>query len=424
MKEFLVLIPTTKKLVGITDITEENKDVVPVVCVSNELKALPISSDYKNFIQNPTGVVEKLTEVSSYRIDLTDEINSGTSWQLGFAIAHLLKKKNKLLFSKNKNLFNNTSNIIWASGKLNTNLDIIEVDHITPKLENSLPQFKKAFENNLKVFICVSKKNFEEVNNFFKNVGFFKNIEILKLDNLKDLLIFFGINIRLKSINNKNSKYFKPLVMFSIVLLLTSLTYIGMKINSHLKKYNEMIGKENFLIEINKDRNSTEFLRSFAAFLFSYIQNFERLGKNNFLKVQFIPLINNSTDLNCNFGTQDSILSINASCQFLIEISNVSSKQIYLWIYKKNNFQNSLPLERSFLDLNDKLILEKPLKGFEKLILVFGEKVNNEVEEKLNNMRLYKNNIKIENQLERFSTLGYGYKVYEFFNKISIERTN
>ena len=40
MNEFLVLVPTTQKLVGITDIVEENKGVLPVVCVTNELKSL------------------------------------------------------------------------------------------------------------------------------------------------------------------------------------------------------------------------------------------------------------------------------------------------------------------------------------------------------------------------------------------------
>ena len=50
MNEFLVLVPTTQKLVGITDIVEENKGILPVVCVTNELKSLPISNEYKNLL--------------------------------------------------------------------------------------------------------------------------------------------------------------------------------------------------------------------------------------------------------------------------------------------------------------------------------------------------------------------------------------
>ena len=43
MNEFLVLVPTTQKLVGITDIVEENRGVLPVVCVTNELKSLQMN---------------------------------------------------------------------------------------------------------------------------------------------------------------------------------------------------------------------------------------------------------------------------------------------------------------------------------------------------------------------------------------------
>ena len=282
MNDYLVLIPTTKNLVGITDIIVENRGVIPVVCVSNELKALPISSDYKNFVQNPTGIIEKLTNESSYRIDLTEEVNSGTSWQLGFAIAHLLHKTNNLTFSTKNNLFNNASNIVWASGKLNANLDIIDVDHISSKIENSLPLLKEAIHNDKKIFICVGKKNYKDLYDFLNKIGFLKNIEILSLNNLKDISTHIDINIFSRLKKTYKTKFLKSLVIFFVVLILLSISYIGLKISDNLKKYNQMVSEENFLIEINKDRNSTDFFRSFTAFLFSYIQNFERLNKSDF----------------------------------------------------------------------------------------------------------------------------------------------
>ena len=136
-----------------------------------------------------------------------------------------------------------------------------------------------------------------------------------------------------------------------------------------------------------------------------------------FKKVKFNTFSTDSGKKHCALSDKDTKLSINASCKFFIEVSNISKNKLFVWIYKKINFQTFLPLERSILAPSEKLILENPKKGFKRLIFVFGEKLNNEVDEKLNNMRLYKNNIKIENQLERFSTLGYGYKVYEFFKK-------
>ena len=143
MNDYTVLIPTTQKVVGITHITQEEKDVLPVVCITNELKPLDISNDYKNFVQNPTGIIEKFTSINSYRLDLTDNIEMGESWQFGFAIAHLLHHQKLLSFSKQSKLIND-ANCIWATGKLNSNLDVLEVDHISKKIENSIPIFKEA----------------------------------------------------------------------------------------------------------------------------------------------------------------------------------------------------------------------------------------------------------------------------------------
>ena len=64
MKAFTVLIPTTQNVVGFTDITEENKNVSPIVCINNNLTPLPISADYNNFVKSPSGVVEKFTDKS------------------------------------------------------------------------------------------------------------------------------------------------------------------------------------------------------------------------------------------------------------------------------------------------------------------------------------------------------------------------
>ena len=78
-------------------------------------------------------------------IDLTDEINTGNSWQLSFAIAHLLYHKNSLIFSKSKKNLGDAKNIIWSTGRLNKNLDLIDVDHITSKLVISFPYLPVRF---------------------------------------------------------------------------------------------------------------------------------------------------------------------------------------------------------------------------------------------------------------------------------------
>ena len=73
MNDYTVLIPTTQKVVGITHITQEEKDVLPVVCITNELKPLDISNDYKNFvIENVESILDFSNEKNSLELELTN----------------------------------------------------------------------------------------------------------------------------------------------------------------------------------------------------------------------------------------------------------------------------------------------------------------------------------------------------------------
>ena len=106
MKSYAVVIPTTNNLVGISDITYEDPLVSSVICENNNLEALPISPQYNSFVKSPTGIIEKITGHSSYRIDITGRIEQGDSWQLGVAIAHIFhKKKLNKFFKKSKSYF-------------------------------------------------------------------------------------------------------------------------------------------------------------------------------------------------------------------------------------------------------------------------------------------------------------------------------
>ena len=74
MKYYTVVIPTTKNVVGISDIIIEDPLVSSVICENNSLEALPIIGQYNSFVKSPTGVIEKITGNSSYRIDITSKI--------------------------------------------------------------------------------------------------------------------------------------------------------------------------------------------------------------------------------------------------------------------------------------------------------------------------------------------------------------
>ena len=76
MKKYTVVIPTTDYLVGISDIVIEDPLVSSVICENNNLEALPISNKYSSFVESPTGIIEKITGKSSYRIDITKKDGS------------------------------------------------------------------------------------------------------------------------------------------------------------------------------------------------------------------------------------------------------------------------------------------------------------------------------------------------------------
>ena len=136
MKNYTVVIPTTDYLVGISDIIIEDPLVSSVICENNNLEALPISNKYSSFVKSPTGIIEKITGKSSYRIDITKKIEQGISWQLSIAIAHILNHLNFLDFSKDKELspVKNTT-VIWASGIINSNYDVKYIVHLKEKIK-------------------------------------------------------------------------------------------------------------------------------------------------------------------------------------------------------------------------------------------------------------------------------------------------
>ncbi len=201
MKSFTVLIPTTQNIVGFSDITVEDKNVSPIVCVNNSLTPLPISSDYSNFVKSPSGVVEKLTKISSYRLDLTSSIDTGESWQLGFLLAHLINHFGALNFSKTDQLIaKNSDKILWCSSAVKANLDLNDVSHLKTKLLNSKQIFDEALNQKKLIYILVSKGNAPEVKEFITKVPpldfFFLNLSnmfekkiLVFLDNLNDFII-------------------------------------------------------------------------------------------------------------------------------------------------------------------------------------------------------------------------------------------
>ena len=428
MNDYTVLIPTTQKVVGITHITQEEKDVLPVVCITNELKPLDISNDYKNFVQNPTGIIEKFTNINSYRLDLTDNIETGESWQFGFAIAHLLHHQKLLSFSKQSKLIND-ANCIWATGKLNSNLDVLEVDHISKKIENSIPIFKEAKVNKNKLFICVCSKNYKDVLSFIEYFDdkeeIFKDIEILKIDNLKSLIKKTGLKYKITKEKINVKKYFLYSLYFGLVGVLFWFLFAATKITNNINKYYDMIDSRELHITLGEDDESNDFILRFGVFLFKYFQSNQRLKMNDFIQVKFDSenlKLNKKFSQNCKQYNEQGLKLFQTGCKIKIEVKNVSKQKLFLWVFKlKQNSEVVVEpsLTTSILETKDELSLYYDQKKYKKIVFVFGKNFNLQIQSWLN--YLNKDSSSLFKQLKRISTSGYGYKVYEISEKVLIK---
>jgi hypothetical protein len=96
-----VYIATTKGLVGVSSISElSDGDLRSVATLATSSNLAGINKDYASFVHAPQGIIYKAFKDCAYRIDLSQNIEQGSSWQLGAYIAHYLHA-NQLLSQAN-----------------------------------------------------------------------------------------------------------------------------------------------------------------------------------------------------------------------------------------------------------------------------------------------------------------------------------
>jgi len=92
-----VLIPTTAGPVEVLLLTEEDPAIGrSVACIGGGTQTADIDAAYNAFVARATGVVERLFGHPCYRLDVSDRIDAGSSWQLGVLTAHALRAAGRL----------------------------------------------------------------------------------------------------------------------------------------------------------------------------------------------------------------------------------------------------------------------------------------------------------------------------------------
>ena len=440
MKSFTVLIPTTQSVVGFTDITVEDNNVSPIVCVNNSLTPLPISADYNDFIKSPSGVVEKYTKISSYRLDLTSSIDTGESWQLGFFIAHLINHFGTLNFSKTEELMPNyTDNILWCSGVVNANLDLDDVTYIKTKLLNSKQIFEEAIKQKKMIHLCVSNGNAKEVKDF---IGSYDNSlkKYLKLVSIKNARELFRIinyeKIFLKNTNAFKKKSLKALSLLLILLIIVPLLLFCFKTSNAFLKLKNLRDTNNHieLMRTLEDYRQSNFSLKFSVFLFDYFQSRNYSSINETIKIKLKTdislenfkeknkLIKFKKNLDCSYILNvQKYKIINKKCKTYIDVLNVGPNKKFVWILKLTDKKqsNKVPnLMTTYLDKEDLITISFDSKENTSLIFVFGNSFNKNINKWINN--LIRGKAILSKTLYRIKALGFSYKKLEFRDVILI----
>ena len=441
MKTFTIVIPTTKDLVGITDITVENPTVSCVICVNNNLESLPISSQYDNFVKSPTGIIEKITGNSSYRIDLSNKIDQGDSWQLALAIAHILHHNNKLTLSKDKDLINNeTESIIWATGLIDSNLSINPITFLEQKFLLSLDFFKLCIKKNIKISIILSSDNKNEFTDIFNKINFLneavsdKKIEIIFIDNLKTFLLKFNLKHLIKTNNIQSFLYSKiknklkwTCVIILLITIFFSFSSMWKVINPlyKLKNNNDFRG---LLTSLSSYRQG-DFPQRVGAYVFDYFQGIEVNNLNNQIVINFLPyskidninLKNRMLQYNC--LKNDNIY--NHNCKLNVELTNIGEDKLFLWmisIKKSNNLKIKTNKSKFKSQIINGLIPSKETISIDikendnslVLFFVYGKKFDNNISKWL--LNLSSGSALLKSTANRIKSLGFGYSIKKIQN--------
>ena len=439
MKKYTIIIPTTNNVVGINDIVKEDPLVSSVICENNNLEALPISPFYNSFVKSPTGIIEKLVGHPSFRIDITKPIHNGKSWQLAIAIAHIFFKNNILNFSnENQLLTKKKEEIIWASGTINSNLEIKKINYLDQKIYNSMNFFKNCIQNKIQINVILSIENKDDFDSLLSNNEFLKeaiNTKSIKVLFFKNLYGLFD-HLNLKNILNKPTKQLSFFQKSKKNLSLLSVIFVTILF---ALMFNSIWQKTSPLLSLNDNKNYSlllttlktyrygNFTERVVAYFYDYIQTLQSNEINKQIRLNFIPYNDlESNKLKCLQGNQ----SIDYVCDLNLEVSNIGKETVFLWALKFSNLNSK---EKSFKNINKKSdIVNGMIKSNETylidiknshepitLLIVYSKEFDIKIIDWLK--RVDRENSLLETTIKRIKALGYGYTINRIKNVKLIE---
>jgi hypothetical protein len=151
-----IIIATTASPVTVQRITEEDPDLNSVVCLAGKAMSLPISPAYDAFVRNPTGVIQRHFGHPAFRVDVSEKIDEGYSWQLGLFTAHALHHINRLAQQSDA-----CDHTLILTGEVDRDLNVLAVNGHEEKTTALRSDIEKLLSRKQKVTIAIPTDNAE-----------------------------------------------------------------------------------------------------------------------------------------------------------------------------------------------------------------------------------------------------------------------
>ena len=152
-----IFVATTQGLVAIQNITPiDDTEINSVVSVNGTSTTANISNAYHNFVKKGAGIIAQDFNFCSYRLNISERIDNGNSWQLAFYLAHAASEKN-ILGDGNAEP---GDQVICATGEVNTSTRNVQlVTDVALKIEQAKAPVSSWIHNNIKVYFLVPSEN-------------------------------------------------------------------------------------------------------------------------------------------------------------------------------------------------------------------------------------------------------------------------
>jgi tetratricopeptide (TPR) repeat protein len=176
-----VLIGTTNGPVDILSLHRENRAIRrSVVCIRGTTERAGINRGYEAFVNRKTGLIERAFGGAPFRVDVSERIDAGFSWQLGFLLSHALSAADRL----SHETFD-CDVVVWATGTVRNDLTVGEIGYLDQKINLSMGRLSQERHAGKHVLVAIPSANSGEIDNeAIERIG----AQLVELDHVRQLL--------------------------------------------------------------------------------------------------------------------------------------------------------------------------------------------------------------------------------------------